>query len=583
MKSRTLFLMAMALVVGLASCKKDDPSLLKPTLVSETKDIHSTYAEFTWSIEFPGMFESGVELSLNENMSDSILYQGTQSNNTFKVTIENLMPATKYYFRYVVWNPVRRDELGISSFMTEAGVPQPTTDVPTNVTQSSVTLGGVVSNDGGTAITACGICWGTEPEPTIADNHIDIDATMEHFAVEVTGLIAETKYYVRTYATNRMGTGYGNEVTFFTGDVVLPQVVTVEVKDVEWTTAVGVGEVTSDGGGEVVERGFCWSTSPYPEYSGAHLSSGTGTGAFTVNLTGLNSGTTYHVRAYAINSVGTAYGEDQTFTTFAVPTGAICGLFSVSESEKVYFSQGNLQYRASDGKWQFAEHQYDCIGDANSNISSSYNGWIDLFGWGTSGWNSGAVCYQPWSTSESSSDYYPGGSYTNNLTGDYANADWGVYNAISNGGDQAGLWRTLTKDEWVYVFNRRSTSSGIRYAKACVNNVNGVILLPDDWSESYYSLSGPNSSYASYTGNTITVSQWTTLEQHGAVFLPFTGIRHGTWVFNVWSGGYYWSASYYNEYCAYEVWFYGSDLGLGQNGSSRDSCHSVRLVRSAQY
>ncbi|MBP5725116.1 MAG: hypothetical protein J6X18_16275, partial [Bacteroidales bacterium] len=125
-----------------------------------------------------------------------------------------------------------------------------------------------------------------------------------------------------------------------------------------------------------------------------------------------------------------------------IQDGAILAEFSVSDSTKVYFSQGNLQYQASTGTWRFAEHQYDMIGSDNSNISSSYSGWIDLFGWGTSGWNSGANAYQPYSTSTSYSDYYPGGSYSNDLTGSYANADWGVYNKISNGGNSAGMWRT---------------------------------------------------------------------------------------------------------------------------------------------
>ena len=132
----------------------------------------------------------------------------------------------------------------------------------------------------------------------------------------------------------------------------------------------------------------------------------------------------------------------------AMPAGALSGEFSVASGRTVHFSQGNLQYQASTGTWRFATNQWDVVGSQsayysdyygnvtgsdNANISSSYSGWIDLFGWGTSGWNSGANCYQPWSTSTDSSDYYPGGSYTNNLTGAYANADWGVYNAISNG------------------------------------------------------------------------------------------------------------------------------------------------------
>jgi len=256
-----------------------------------------------------------------------------------------------------------------------------------------------------------------------------------------------------------------------------------------------------------------------------------------------------------------------------VGDGVIIGKFTVNRNGGcVYFSQGNLQYQASTGNWRFAEHQYDYIGEANNNISSSYSGWIDLFGWGTSGYNN----KYPYMTSITFTDYGNGNS---NIAG--TNYDWGVYNKISNGGNQAGLWRTLTKDEWVYVFNTRNTNSGIRYAKACVNNVNGVILLPDDWSVSYSSLNNTNSTSAGFTSNTITASQWTTLEQHGAVFLPAAGDRYVTSVYGAGSHGGYWSASFSSEYFAFSVYFDDSYLRQQDNGHRYDGL-SVRLVRSAQ-
>ena len=143
--------------------------------------------------------------------------------------------------------------------------------------------------------------------------------------------------------------------------------------------------------------------------------------------------------------------------------------------------------------------------------------------------------------SQTNSDYYAYGQYTYNLYDQTGQADWG-YNAISNGGNTTNTWRTPTHEEWSYVFNERSTPSGIRYAKANVNNINGVILLPDDWSSNYYTLSATNQGYASFASNTITVSQWNTLEQHGAVFLPVAGYRDGTSVSYVGSGGGYWLA-----------------------------------------
>ena len=263
----------------------------------------------------------------------------------------------------------------------------------------------------------------------------------------------------------------------------------------------------------------------------------------------------------------------------SAPPGAINGLFSVSDNQQVYFSRGNLQYQASTNTWRFATNQYDYVGSANSSISSTNSGWIDLFGWGTSGYNHGAVCYQPWSTSTNFRDYYAYGNYQYNLCDQTGQADWG-YNPISNGGNATDQWRTLTQPEWDYVFNTRVTTSGIRYAMANVNNVNGVILLPDDWNTSIYSLSTTNSSEASFSSNTLTASQWNTLEQAGAVFLPAAGFRGGTSVIFVGSYGCYWSASFYYSNGAYNMYFGDSYLYTGDYYRYRG--RSVRLVAPAE-
>ena len=268
--------------------------------------------------------------------------------------------------------------------------------------------------------------------------------------------------------------------------------------------------------------------------------------------------------------------------TSQAPTGAINGLFTINNNgDQVYFSQGNLQYQASTNTWRFATNQWDYVGEANANISQTYSGWIDLFGWGTSSWNCGNTYYRPWDSGNSNGSLYgPPGEY--NLTGSYVNSDWGYYNAISNGGNQNHQWRTLTQSEWDYVFNTRSTSSGIRYAKAQVNNVNGVILLPDNWSSSYYSLSSTNNGGVSFSSNVISSSTWiNSLQSHGAIFLPAAGYRYGSSVDVVGSIGYYWSASYHSSDSAYGVYF--SDVGLGTGFAENRYCgFSVRLVCPAQ-
>ena len=263
-----------------------------------------------------------------------------------------------------------------------------------------------------------------------------------------------------------------------------------------------------DGGLSIDELGICWGTSPNPTFEGSHAISNVNSGSFTVEMTNLTPNTTYYVRTYATNSHTTAYGNEITFVTAPAPTwpnGILPGLFSVSATKQVQFSQGNLQYKASSNVWRFADNQYDFVGEANANISETYDGWIDLFGWGTSGYNHGAVCYQPWSTSISDYDYFAYGQWNADLCDQSGMADWG-YNAISNGGNQENQWRTLIGDEWEYLIHYRNTYSGARFANAQVNEINGLILLPDDWNSSMGYLNDINADGAPYSTNLFTTS-----------------------------------------------------------------------------
>ena len=223
--------------------------------------------------------------------------------------------------------------------------------------------------------------------------------------------------------------------------------------------------------------------------------------------------------------------------------GTLQATFSVGEGKLVYFSHGNLQYQASTGTWRFAENQYDCILGGNSNISSSYDGWIDLFGWGTSGWNSGAAAYQPYSTSQINSQYYPGGNYTNDLTGDYAEADWAWHNPLSNGGNQTHLWRTLTAAEWQYLLEYREDAL-LKRGAAKVGVANGIVILPDNWTLPDGLSFNP--SFDGWYTNFYNLSQWQQMESAGALFLPAAGYRNGTDVNTSRVAGYYWTTTHLN-------------------------------------
>ena len=334
---------------------------------------------------------------------------------------------------------------------------------------------------------------------------------------------------------------------------------------------------------------------------------------FELTLNDLLSDTLYwyYYELFPIN--GDAFTTDQkTFHTQAsdtpgpptpqndYPEGAINGLFTINENgDQVYFSQGNLQYQASTRKWRFAEFQWDYIGNDtcgtvyengvkcdNTLASPHYDGWIDLYGWGTSGYNHGATCYYPWSPSNDPSDYFAYGNYDGNLFDQTGQADWG-YNSIINGGNTENSWRTLTESEWDYVLNTRSTSSGIRYTMANVNGVNGVVLVPDIWNDSSYFLFDTNLFGGQYSDNIINSEQWVSLEEHGAVFLPAAGMHYGNEIIHAEKWGKYWSASCY-VYTGYQYYYYyASHIEFVAPYiycyfSCRNYGESVRLVKDAE-
>ena len=222
--------------------------------------------------------------------------------------------------------------------------------------------------------------------------------------------------------------------------------------------------------------------------------------------------------------------------------GGLIGRFSVGENHQVIFSQGNLQYNPSRELFRFAENQYDITRTDNDNISENTNVWLDLFGYGTSGWKGGRMCYRPYESNPTASQYIFANSSNNDLTGYYANADWGVYNRIINGFNQPGMWRTMSNSEWNYLLNYRNNASSLK-TLATVNNIKGLIILPDNWTAP----AGVNTSTFSmlnYSSLTCNSSQWQVLQNSGAVFLPAAGIRQSTVTSNDNETGVYWTSSY---------------------------------------
>jgi N-acetylneuraminic acid mutarotase len=201
----------------------------------------------------------------------------------------------------------------------EATLPVVITTNVSEITQTTALTGGTVTDDGGAGVTDFGICWSTTPNPTISSTKTSNGKGTGSFNSSITGLTPNTTYYVRAYATNSVGTAYGKEILFTTNEIIVtpgvPTLFTIFVSSITSITAVSGGEVTDDNGGDIIALGVCWSTAHSPTITDSRTTDLIGSGPFTSNISGLTPNTTYFVRAYATNNLGTAYGNEVTFTT----------------------------------------------------------------------------------------------------------------------------------------------------------------------------------------------------------------------------------------------------------------------------
>ena len=236
---------------------------------------------------------------------------------TFTSSITGLTPGATYHVRAYATNSFGTTYGLDEQFSALPVVPTVTTaTLVTAVTQTTATSGGNVTADGGSAVTARGVCWiaGTA-DPVVTGSHTTDGTGTGTFTSNMTGLSANTSYKVRAYATNAAGTAYGAAVTFTTSPILLATVTTTVPSTFTASGAVTGGEVSASGGGTITARGVCYGTTANPDITGTHSTDGTGTGTFTSTLSGLADGTVYYVRAYATNAAGTAYGSQVQFLT----------------------------------------------------------------------------------------------------------------------------------------------------------------------------------------------------------------------------------------------------------------------------
>ena len=241
----------------------------------------------------------------------------------FTSALTSLTFGATYYVRAYVTNTVST-YYGANVTFVAGTIPTVTTTAITSIAATSATSGGNVTADGGGTVSDRGVCWNTSTNPTTANDKTSDGTGTGSFASSITGVTTGTLYYVRAYASNAIGTAYGSNLTFTPSG---PATVTTDdATNIATTSATVGGNVTGDGGSTVTERGVCYKFTTNPTTANTKKVIGSGTGTFSSSITSLASDWTYYLKAYAINSAGTYYGNEITFTTPCVAAPSIGGI-----------------------------------------------------------------------------------------------------------------------------------------------------------------------------------------------------------------------------------------------------------------
>ena len=348
---------------------KTDKELLPQVTTGDISNILAETATASGTVSSSGnkpLKERGICYAKHQTptITDSVVKAGTEIG-PYKCNLTGLKEKTTYYVRAYATN-----SLGISygqqkTFTTTNGLPTVTTTAVTDITATTAKSGGNVTNNGGYDVTERGICWNTMGNPDLKNQHTSNGSGNGSFISNMTDLTAGTTYYVRAYATNSKGIGYGNELTFTTskGTVTLSIAAATNITASSATCNV---TISSDGGSTITERGICWSTEQYPTVNEQHVAYDSGTGTFTAAMKNLTLSTTYYVRAYAVNGVGTSYSNQINFTTSnGLPTVTTSTISDITATRAVcsgtVTSDGGFAVTAKGFCWSTS--QYPSIND----------------------------------------------------------------------------------------------------------------------------------------------------------------------------------------------------------------------------
>lgn len=294
-------------------------SPLSPTITLDTiTNITATSAILKANVITAGnssLTAIGVCYSTKINPTTNDLHT-TESGGVgaFSSMISNLKENTTYYVRAYATSSVATSYSNQISFTTKDGLPVVTIQTVSSILSTSATTGGNILSDGGFFVTSKGVCYSLSMLPTINNSHTTDGQDTGSFISHLSNLTPNSTYYVRAYARNKAGISYSEQLSFTTLSG-LPTTSSTQITSISTTTATCQSTITSDGGFTITSRGICYSTSPNPTTSSSHTTDGTGTGSFISYLTNLQPNTTYYIRTYATNSIGTSYGEEVSFMT----------------------------------------------------------------------------------------------------------------------------------------------------------------------------------------------------------------------------------------------------------------------------
>ena len=318
---------------------------LPTVLAVGVSDVRYTAATVDADVSDDGgelIFARGVVLATHPSptIHDTVFYSSPGAG-PFATRCDLLAPDTVYWVRPFATNALGTSYGALLTFTTRAlTAPVLSTLVVSNITDTTATSGGEITDDGGTPILSRGACWSAAPDPTTGSACVSEGVGAGSYLVLLTGLPSGTPLHVRAFASNAQGTSYGEDRPFTTVLLPLATVTTSAPTAVSHTSASGGGTVVSDHGAPVTARGICWATTPAPIRGGTCFTEAGGLGAFTASMTGLASGTTFYVRAWALNGGGTSYGNEVSFATLATSVPALTTRAVIGISSDVAGSGG---------------------------------------------------------------------------------------------------------------------------------------------------------------------------------------------------------------------------------------------------